>query len=119
LTVYGNGQHTRSFCCVSDMIEGILRLSRSDEHLPTNIGNPAEFTILECARAVLEITGSTSGVQLEPLPEDDPTRRKPDIGNARRILGWEPYIGLHDGLRLSLNYFRQSLNGNAVMSDTQ
>jgi dTDP-glucose 4,6-dehydratase len=109
LTVYGDGLQTRSFCYVSDLIEGIVRLSRSDEHLPTNIGNPAECTILECALAVLDITGSASVLRFKPLPQDDPTRRKPDIRKARSILGWEPRIGLREGLELSLAHFRSSL----------
>ena len=117
LTIYGDGQQTRSFCYVSDLIEGILRLSRSDEHLPTNIGNPTDFTILECAQLVLQITGSNSEICFEPLPQDDPTRRKPDISKAKRILGWEPQISLRDGLRLSLNYFRSALDIDAVEVD--
>jgi dTDP-glucose 4,6-dehydratase len=108
LTIYGDGKQTRSFCYVSDLIEGILRLSRSEEHLPVNIGNPTEFTVLECARVVLEVTGSTSEIRFEPLPEDDPTRRKPDISKAKKILGWEPRVGLREGLALSLPYFRES-----------
>ncbi|MGA8162704.1 MAG: UDP-glucuronic acid decarboxylase family protein [Acidobacteriaceae bacterium] len=114
LTVYGDGQQTRSFCYVSDLIEGILRLSRSDEHFPTNIGNPTEFTILECAQAVLEVTGSSSSIRFEPLPEDDPTRRRPDIGKARRLLSWEPKVSLREGLRLSLDYFREFVDQQAV-----
>ena len=106
LTVYGDGSQTRSFCYVDDLIEGILRLSRSSEHLPVNIGNPEELTILECARAVLEVTGSRSELRLEPLPEDDPTRRRPDIAKARRLLGWEPKIGLKEGLAKSLEFFK-------------
>lgn len=90
LTVYGESQQTRSFCYVLNLIEGIVRLARSDEHLPTNIGNPTEFTIPECAQAVLEVTGSSSSIRFEPLPQDDPTRRRPDITKAKRILGWEP-----------------------------
>jgi dTDP-glucose 4,6-dehydratase len=90
LTIYGDGSQTRSFCYVDDLIEGILRLSRSEEHLPVNIGNPGEFTILECAQAVLEVTGSKSELRFEALPEDDPTRRCPDIAKARALLGWEP-----------------------------
>lgn len=109
LTIYGDGQQTRSFCYVSDLIEGILRLSRSQEHLPTNIGNPAEFTILECAQVVLEITGSKSKICFEPLPQDDPTRRKPDISKAKQVLGWQPKISLREGLNLSLEYFRASV----------
>jgi dTDP-glucose 4,6-dehydratase len=106
LTIYGDGRQTRSFCYVDDLIEGILRLSRSDEHRPVNIGNPNEFTILECAQAVLEVTGSKSELCFKPLPEDDPTRRCPDITKARALLGWEPKISLKQGLQKSLEYFR-------------
>jgi len=109
LTIYGDGMQTRSFCYVSDEIEGILRLSRSDEHLPTNIGNPTEFTMLECAQQVLKVTGSQSAITFEDLPEDDPKQRRPDISKARTLLGWEPKISLEAGLRLSLAYFRESL----------
>lgn len=109
LTVYGDGGQTRSFCYVSDLIEGILRLSRSDEHLPVNIGNPQEFTVLECAREVIALTGSASGIRYEPAPEDDPTRRRPDITKARALLGWEAQIALRQGLELSLPYFRSRL----------
>ena len=109
LTVYGNGKQTRSFCYVDDLIEGILRLSRSDEHLPVNIGNPDEFTILECAQAVLEVTGSRSELVFKPLSEDDPTRRKPNIAKARTLLGWEPRIPLREGLAKSLPYFQSKL----------
>jgi dTDP-glucose 4,6-dehydratase len=109
LTVYGDGQQTRSFCYVADLIEGILRLSRSEEHLPTNIGNPVEFTILECAQAVLEVTESKSELRFEPLPQDDPTRRKPDISKAKAILDWEPKIALREGLKLSLDFFKSKI----------
>jgi dTDP-glucose 4,6-dehydratase len=109
LTVYGDGQQTRSFCYVDDLIEGILRLSRSEEHLPVNIGNPDEFTILECAEAVLEVTESKSELRFEALPQDDPTRRKPDISKAKQVLGWEPKIGLREGLKLSLEFFRSKV----------
>jgi dTDP-glucose 4,6-dehydratase len=113
LTIYGSGSQTRSFCYVDDLIEGILRLSRSDEHYPVNIGNPGEFTILECARAVLETTGSASPLRFEPLPEDDPTRRCPDITRARTLLGWEPKVSLRQGLEMSLGFFRKCLtNGH-------
>ncbi|HET6205668.1 MAG TPA: UDP-glucuronic acid decarboxylase family protein [Terracidiphilus sp.] len=105
LTVYGNGRQTRSFCYVADEIAGILALSRSDEHLPVNIGNPDEFTVLECARTVLRITGSSSKIVYRPLPQDDPTQRRPDISKARRLLGWEPKIDLETGLKLCLEYF--------------
>jgi dTDP-glucose 4,6-dehydratase len=106
LTIYGEGNQTRSFCYVDDLIEGILRLARSSEHLPVNIGNPAEFTILECAQAILKVTSSVSELRFEALPEDDPTRRCPDISKARTLLGWEPRISLHEGLALSLPYFK-------------
>ncbi len=109
LTVYGDGGQTRSFCYVDDLIEGILRLSRSDEHMPVNIGNPIEFTILECAQAVLEVTGSKSELRFGALPQDDPTQRQPDIAKARALLGWEPKIALREGLIKSLEYFRSRL----------
>lgn len=106
VTVFGDGNQTRSFCYVDDLIEGILRLSRSDERLPVNLGNPNEFTILECARAILEVTGSKSKICFGDLPEDDPTRRCPDITKARTLLGWEPQVQLEEGLRKSLDFFR-------------
>ena len=108
LTVYGDGSQTRSFCYVSDEIDGFLRLSHSAEFMPVNIGNPTEFTILECAKAVLKITGSKSAIRYEPLPTDDPKQRRPDITKARQLLRWEPKIGLEEGLRLSLDYFRNA-----------
>src|SRR5579863_1523049 len=106
LTIYGDGSQTRSFCYVSDEIDGILRLSRSNEHTPVNIGNPTEWTILECANAVLRVTGSTSKIVFQPLPQDDPSQRQPDISKARRLLNWEPKIDLDSGLKLSLEYFK-------------
>lgn len=109
LTVYGDGKQTRSFCYVSDEIEGFIRLSKSSEHLPVNIGNPTEFTILECAQRVLAVTGSKSTIKYEPLPQDDPKQRRPDIAKAKTLLGWEPKIGLEAGLRLSLDYFRKAV----------
>jgi dTDP-glucose 4,6-dehydratase len=109
LTVYGDGKQTRSFCYVSDEIEGILRLAETSEPGPVNIGSPAEFTILECAQKVLAITGSNSKIHYEPLPQDDPKRRCPDISKARQVLGWEPKIDLETGLELSLEYFKGAL----------
>jgi dTDP-glucose 4,6-dehydratase len=106
LTVYGDGSQTRSFCYVSDLIDGILRLSRSEEHSPVNIGNPCEFTMLECANAVLEVTGSNSGLIYKEAMQDDPSRRRPDITRAQQILGWVPAINLREGLLLSLDYFK-------------
>jgi dTDP-glucose 4,6-dehydratase len=108
LTVYGDGQQTRSFCYVSDEIEGLLRLAWSQEPGPVNIGNPGEFTILECAQKVRKVTGSKSRIKFLPLPPDDPKQRCPDISKARSVLGWEPKIELEAGLKLSLNYFRQA-----------
>ena len=108
LTVYGDGSQTRSFCYVSDEIEGFMRLRKSSEHLPVNIGNPTEFTVLECAKLVLAVTGSKSKIRREPLPQDDPQQRCPDIGKAKALLGWEPKIDLETGLRTSLEYFRQA-----------
>jgi dTDP-glucose 4,6-dehydratase len=109
LTVYGDGSQTRSFCYVSDEVDGILRLARSAEHEPVNVGNPAEFTILECARKVIRTTGSASQIKFEALPQDDPKQRCPDISKAQRLLGWEPKVELESGLKLSLEYFRQAV----------
>ncbi len=100
LTVYGDGSQTRSFCYVSDEIAGIVALSKSDEREPVNIGNPNEFTMLECAKVVLKITGSESKMRFEPLPQDDPRQRRPDITKARTLLGWEPKIDLATGLQI-------------------
>ena len=106
ITVYGDGLQTRSFCYVSDLIDGIVRLSESSEHTPVNIGNPGEFTMIECAHEVLAVTGSKSEIVHMPLPQDDPARRRPDITKARTLLGWEPKISLREGLGKSLDYFR-------------
>ena len=114
LTVYGDGSQTRSFCYVSDEVSGILGLAKSDEHEPTNIGNPVEFTILECAEVVLEVTESRSGIRYEPLPQDDPKQRRPDISKARRLLGWEPKIDLRTGLKMSLDYFREAVQASGA-----
>lgn len=111
LTVYGDGQQTRSFCYVDDLIEGILKLLFSDEHLPINIGNPVELTILEFAQMINKLVGNPAGVKYIPgdRQESDPQRRRPDITRARFILGWEPQVGLEDGLQLTIPYFRQKL----------
>ena len=102
LTVFGDGAQTRSFCFVTDLIEGLVRLIRSDEHAPVNIGNPEEYTILQLAEAVRGATGSASEIVYEALPQDDPAVRQPDISRAREILGWEPTVGLADGLRMTI-----------------
>lgn len=114
LTIYGDGSQTRSFCYVTDEIEGFLRLAKSDEHLPVNIGNPNEFTILECARRVIAVTESKSKIRYEPLPQDDPKQRRPDISKARNLLQWEPKVQLDAGLRLSLAYFREAVAAETV-----
>ena len=108
ITVYGDGRQTRSFCYVSDLIEGIYRLSQSDEHEPVNIGNPHEITILEFAERIRVLLGSKTPIVFNPLPQDDPKQRCPDITKARTLLGWEPKVDLETGLRLSLDYFRKA-----------
>lgn len=109
ITVYGDGRQTRSFCYVSDLIEGIYRLMLSDEHEPTNIGNPREITILEFAERIRKQLATDTPIVFRPLPQDDPKQRCPDIRKARRILGWEPKVNLEEGLRLTLDYFRQQV----------
>ena len=106
LTIYGDGSQTRSFCYCSDLIDGIVRLAKSEEHLPTNIGNPVEWTILECAKEVQALIGSQSEIAFQPLPQDDPKQRQPDITKARALLGWEPKVALREGLAKSLDYFK-------------
>lgn len=113
LTVFGDGLQTRSFCYVSDEIAGILALSKAEEHGPVNIGNPREFTMLECAKLVLEVTGSHSPLRFEPLPPDDPKQRRPDISKAQNLLGWEPRVELREGLQRSLEYFQTAVAVNS------
>jgi dTDP-glucose 4,6-dehydratase len=119
LTVFGDGSQTRSFCYVSDLIDGIVRLSQSGEHLPVNIGNPDEWTILQCAQEVLSVTGSKSRIRYEPLPVDDPSRRRPDITKARDLLGWSPKVPLREGLQRSLEYFQKRAKEIAASRSTQ
>jgi dTDP-glucose 4,6-dehydratase len=116
LTVYGDGSQTRSFCYVTDLVDGLIRLSRSGEHEPVNLGNPNEFTILECARTVLEITKSRSAIAFRPLPVDDPKKRQPDISKAMRLLNWQPTTDLVTGLKLSLDYFQTRVNQNSTQN---
>jgi dTDP-glucose 4,6-dehydratase len=106
MTVFGSGSQTRSFCYVSDLVDGLYRLMQSDERYPVNLGNPREMTILEFAEHIRQMTGTKSDIIFQPLPEDDPKQRKPDITKARTILGWEPRVGLEDGLRDTVAYFR-------------
>jgi dTDP-glucose 4,6-dehydratase len=115
ITVYGDGSQTRSFCYVSDLIEGIYRLLESDEHLPTNIGNPHEITILEFAERIRKLVGTDTPLAFHPLPQDDPKQRCPDISKAKRILNWEPKVKLEDGLQRTYEYFRERVTtGNAA-----
>ncbi|HEY7862253.1 MAG TPA: UDP-glucuronic acid decarboxylase family protein [Thermoanaerobaculia bacterium] len=106
MTVFGDGSQTRSFCYVSDLIDGIVRLLHSDESLPVNIGNPAELTVLQFAEVIRRLTGTKSEIVFQPLPVDDPRVRRPDISKARRALGWEPKVALEDGLPRTIDYFR-------------
>lgn len=109
VTVYGDGSQTRSFCYVDDLVEGIYRLLLSDYHKPVNIGNPSEITLLQFAEEVLKLTGSKSKIVYEPLPQDDPKQRKPDITKAQDILGWQPKVDRHEGLKHTLEYFKQHI----------
>ncbi len=109
LTVFGDGSQTRSFCYVSDLVEGLLRLSLSRVHDPVNLGNPQEMTILEFAEAVRAAAGTRARISFRPFPQDDPKRRKPDISRARTLLGWSPQVALEDGLRETLGWFRASI----------
>ena len=106
MTVYGTGSQTRSFCYVSDLVDGLYRLMQSDERYPVNLGNPAEMTILEFAKHIRELTGAKSEIVYEALPEDDPRQRRPDISKARAVLGWEPRVPLEQGLRETVAYFK-------------
>ena len=116
ITVYGDGSQTRSFCYVSDLVEGIYRLMQSDEHLPTNIGNPQEITILEFAERVKALTGAQAPIVFRELPQDDPKQRCPDIRKAKKLLGWEPKVALAEGLPPTLEFFRQQLATKKVPS---
>lgn len=109
LTVYGDGSQTRSFCYVDDLVEGIYRLLLSDYSGPVNIGNPSEITLLQFAEEILALTGSSSKIVYRPLPQDDPKQRQPDITKARNILGWEPRIDRHEGLKRTLEYFKKHI----------
>jgi len=107
MTVFGDGSQTRSFCYVSDLVDGLCRLMESEERYPVNLGNPQELTILEFAERIRRLTGSHSTIVHQALPQDDPKQRRPDVSKARRILGWEPRVSLEDGLQQTIEYFRQ------------
>jgi dTDP-glucose 4,6-dehydratase len=109
ITIFGSGKQTRSFCYVTDLVDGVIRLLESDQHDPVNIGNPHEMTIEGIAREILRLTGSSSRIVYRPLPEDDPKVRQPDITRARTVLGWEPKVGLEEGLTRTLEYFRTKI----------
>jgi dTDP-glucose 4,6-dehydratase len=111
LTVYGDGSQTRSFCYVSDLVEGIYRLLHAEFHEPVNLGNPDEVTILQFAEEIRKLAGSRNEIIFKPLPQDDPRVRKPDISRARKLLGWEPKIDRHEGLRRTMEYFRSRIAG--------
>jgi dTDP-glucose 4,6-dehydratase len=115
ITVYGDGRQTRSFCYVSDLIEGIYRLMNSGEHEPVNIGNPQEITILEFAERVRTLLGSEVPIVFKPLPQDDPKQRCPDISKAKRLLGWQPKVNLNEGLQLTLDFFRQQVAAESAV----
>ncbi len=110
LTVFGDGSQTRSFCYVSDLIDGIFKLAMSDFHEPVNIGNPVEMTIREFAEKILRLTGSKSEIEYRPLPVDDPKVRQPDISRARRVLNWEPRVDFEDGIRQTIEFFRHRID---------
>lgn len=111
ITLYGDGQQTRSFCYIDDLVEGLVRMMDQDAEIgPTNMGNASEFTIRELAEMVLRLTGSKSELVFRPLPQDDPTQRQPDITKARTTLGWEPKVALEDGLKETISYFRKLLS---------
>jgi UDP-glucuronate decarboxylase len=114
LTIYGSGEQTRSFCYVNELVDGLIRLMAADQrHEPVNLGNPVEFTIRQLADEVSRIVGSSTKVIYRPLPQDDPTQRKPDITRAREWLGWEPKIALAEGLAQTVAYFRGRLARDA------
>jgi dTDP-glucose 4,6-dehydratase len=115
ITVFGDGSQTRSFCYVDDLIRGMIALAESDQHLPVNVGNPDEFTLLELAQTVIEVTGASSEIIFEALPTDDPKQRRPDISLAREVLGWEPKVNLREGLTRTLDQTgRQALIGSTA-----
>ena len=114
LTTFGKGTQTRSFCYVDDLVEGLVRVTQADYHDPINLGNPEEYTILQLAERIIELTKSSSGVVFKPLPQDDPKQRRPDISLARRLLQWEPTAGLHEGLSNTIEWFKTHLSRKSM-----
>jgi dTDP-glucose 4,6-dehydratase len=114
LTIFGDGSQTRSFCYVADLVRGLFLLSQSDERYPVNLGNPREMTILEFADCIRKAAASEQQIVFEPLPEDDPKRRQPDIAKARAVLGWEPEVVLEEGIQFTLEYFRDRVSRRAT-----
>jgi UDP-glucuronate decarboxylase len=111
ITVYGQGSQTRSFCYVDDLIEGMIRMMNSEQFIgPVNLGNPEEYTILELAQKIIDMTGSKSKITYKPLPSDDPRQRQPDITLAGQKLGWKPTVPVHDGLKRTIDYFKKELS---------
>jgi UDP-glucuronate decarboxylase len=121
ITIYGDGMQTRSFCYVDDLIDGLVRMMNNEENFvgPVNIGNPSEFTMLELAKAVLRLTGSSSRLVFQPLPNDDPRQRQPDISQARERLGWQPQIELEAGLPRTIDYFKALLESRAQLPNSR
>jgi len=109
ITVFGDGSQTRSFCYVSDLVDGIYRLLLSDYYLPVNIGNPQEISLLDFAEEIIKLTGTKSKIIYQPLPKDDPKQRQPDITKAKEILGWQPKIDRSEGLKITLEYFKENI----------
>jgi dTDP-glucose 4,6-dehydratase len=116
MTVFGEGKQTRSFCYVSDLVDGLCRLMNSDERYPVNLGNPQELTILEFAERIQKFTGSNVPITYRPLPQDDPQQRQPDISKARRILGWSPEVPLEEGIRVTVEYFKKKIGSHALFN---
>jgi len=116
LTVFGDGSQTRSFCYVSDLVDGLFRLAQSDERYPVNVGNPNEWRIIDFAEHIRNLTGTKAPILFQPLPQDDPKQRRPDIGKARQLLGWEPKVGLDEGLRQTIDYFKNIIASPAAFA---
>ena len=116
LTVFGDGSQTRSFCYVSDEVDGLCRLFKSGHNEPVNIGNPVEMTVLEFAQIIKRVTNTQSEIVFRPLPQDDPTKRRPDITKAKELLGWEPKVSLDEGLRKTIEYFKAKISEPALLN---